>query len=174
MASITPQTNGESWYMKEEEDTDPEYTRTLYRCERCPAEGCSAKAWKRGRCWSWESEDQCRAYIAGHLRWSDLHKDLEKSAREDLVMAATITEDEQTYEEREAEREAFRADEMRKARHEREAASKGKTKGGGGKGSKGVGKGVAKGGGKGGVITPFQPSVCLQDYVCCTAYACVH
>ena len=100
-----------------------------------------------------------------------MHKDLEKSVRENLVLTASVTEETQTYEDRGAEREAFRAEGTKKAKQaEREAASKGKTKGGGGKGSKGWGKG----GGKGGAITTLQPSACLQDYVCCTVYACVH
>ena len=55
-------------------ETDDQMPRTKYIIKECPQKDkCSADAFKRAACWSYESEEKCKAYLAWHLNKSSLH-----------------------------------------------------------------------------------------------------
>ena len=79
-----------------------------WRVIECPLkDDCNAAAWKKGKVWSWQSEEACRSYVAGHLNRSGKHQ-LNESDAVYQAMFGAVAREISTFEEREKEREEDR------------------------------------------------------------------
>ena len=141
MTSIPTLKNRESWYLKAEEDDD-QLIRVGWRVHKCSVEGCTT--WKNAAVWSWESEDACRSYYKHHLKHSTAEGHSWNENQAEFEAATVTIEDfEQTFAERQEEREQQR---MRiEGQQAWQAAQDAKGKDGKGEDGKGMG-GKDKGG----------------------------
>jgi len=115
--------NGENaWVSFEDDDGEP---RAFWQAEQCPAEKCSASAWKRACCWSYQSHEQCLQYVLYHLTASSLHESLSEDERLDTLLRTVVLEKEETFQERDSYRKEVLkdAEKEEKAKKKREAAA---------------------------------------------------
>jgi len=101
---LEPMKKKEPGWVPEEDDHDCDLQ--YWNFEVCPdRQHCKKDSWKRAACWSYVSEDQCRAYLVQHLMCSEHHQ-MPKSRAQELAHDAEI---DFSFESR-ADRDQARAD----------------------------------------------------------------
>ena len=92
-------------YIPQEDDTAD--SRPYWYAEACPKSSeCTIKSFKGARCWSYQSEEVCRLYVAKHMCMSG-HHDLRAPQALEAANLAVVVEGNETWAERDQIRKCW-------------------------------------------------------------------
>ena len=95
-----------SGYISQEDDT-ADFFRPYWYAEACPKSSeCTLKSFKGARCWSYQSAEVCRLYVAKHMCMSG-HHDLRAPQALEAANLAVIVEANETWAERDQIRKCW-------------------------------------------------------------------
>ena len=95
-----------SGYISQEDDT-ADFFRPYWYAEACPKSSeCTLKSFKGARCWSYQSAEVCRLYVAKHMCMSG-HHDLRAPQALEAANLAVVVEGNETWAERDQIRKCW-------------------------------------------------------------------